>query len=52
MKEKYLPTEPIKKGIEVASFAGKAVFEAVKPVVKRRMARTASELLELLGWGE
>ncbi len=45
MKEQYVPTEPIKKGMRVAAFSGKAVFEAIKPVVEPRMKRSIAVLL-------
>jgi len=50
MKEQYVPIEPIKKGVRVAAFSGKAVFEAIKPIVEPRMKRNIAELLnELFG---
>lgn len=48
MKERYTPMEPIKIGTEVTFTVGKAVFESVKPHLKRRMAQNIMQLYELL----
>lgn len=48
MKEKYIPVEPVKKGIEVTSIGGKLIYEAVKPRVEQKMKRSVAELFDIL----
>lgn len=44
--------EPIKKGVEVTSLAGKIVFEVAKPYLKRRMAKSTAEFFDLMSRGK
>lgn len=48
MKEKYIPVESIKKGMEVTIIAGKGIVEAVKPRVEQKMKRSVVEVLDKL----
>ena len=46
MKEKYIPTQSLKKGIEITELIGKNVYEAVKPRLKRQLILGMSKFLK------
>ena len=48
MKERYIPVEPLTKGIQVSSLAAKKITEAIKPRVEPRMRRSALEFMAVL----
>lgn len=45
-KEKYIPVEPVKKGIEVTGFLGKKTLEIVYPRIKNRLVRGIARRLQ------
>ena len=47
MKERYTLAEPFKVGMEVTLLFGKTVFEAVKPQLKRKLARDGAQFVQL-----
>lgn len=48
MKEKYIPMEPLEKGIEVAAISAKKITEVIRPKIELRMRRSTAELMAII----